>query len=79
MEVWEHALLCPVRCVCLCVYVCVCVCVCLCMCVSMCVFVNCVWFLTSKNDVFMKRNPSVWDETYHGAGKQRYGSRVEVM
>ena len=54
-------------------------CVCLCVCVSMCLFVNCVWFLSSKNDVFMKRNPSVWDETYHTAGKQRYGSRVEVM
>ena len=41
--------------------------------VYQCVFVNCVWFLSSKNDVFTKRNPSVWDETYHSAGKQRYG------
>ena len=32
-----------------------------------------------KYDVFMERNSSVWDDTYHSAGKQRYGSRVEVM
>ena len=32
-----------------------------------------------KYDVFKERNSSVWDDTYHSAGKQRYGSRVEVM
>ena len=37
--------------------------VCVCVCISMCVFVNCVVILSSKNDVFMERNSSVWDGT----------------
>ena len=48
---------------CVCVCVCVCVCMCVRVCISMCVFVNCVWFLNSKNYVFMERNSSVWDDT----------------
>ena len=66
-------------CMCMCVRVCVCArarVVCACMCT--CVFVNCVWILSSKHEVFMERNSSVWDDAYHSAGKQRYGSRVEV-
>ena len=66
--------------VCVCVrVVCACMCRYMCVCISMCVFVNCVWILSSKNDIFKERNSSVWDDTYHSAGNQRYVSRVEVM
>ena len=72
-------------CVCMCVCVsvcavhvnvCVCMCVCMCVCVYACAY-PCVCL--SKNYVFMERSSSVRDDTYHSAGKQRYGSRVEVM
>ena len=29
--------------------------------------------------IYMERKSSVWDDTFHSAGKRRYGSRVEVM
>ena len=62
------------------VNVCVCMCVCVCVCVCKHVLIHvCVCKLSRKNDVFMERNSSVRDDTYHSAGKQRYGSRVEVM
>ena len=75
-------------CVCMCVYgvlcvcMCTCVCVCVCVCVSTCVrvLVNCIWILSSIND-YLWRGIHLCGiiHYYYSAGKQRYGSRVEVM
>ena len=59
-------------CVCACVrahVVCACMCTCVYACLYPCVFVNRVWILSSKNNVIMERNSSVWDDTYQNINK----------